>query len=163
MPDNGSTAGRAWQMAKVVAKLAIAAVGLYFTVSYNRVNSDLQRVQVQTSLIPLLTSADSDQRRLALALARRMDERFAAQGASLLVMRDPSPVVRQSATAVLRSLAEGAPSRAREIAEEGLTRASILEELQRKHLLEELQDASGYAGAQSVEGTRSAIRLYQGV
>jgi hypothetical protein len=163
MPDTGFTAEHVWQVAQLFAKLAIAAVGLYFTVSYNRVNSDLQRVQVQTSLIPLLTSADGNQRQLALALARRMDERFAAQGASLLVVRDPSPEVRQSADAVLNSLAQGAPSSARETAREGLSRARIMEELRRKHLIEKLQEASGYLGAQSVEATRSAISRYLSV
>jgi len=161
--DNGSTAGRAWRVAHVLAQLAIAAVGLFFTVSYNRVNSDLQRVQVQTSLIPLLTSADPNQRQLALALARRMNEQFAAQAASLLAVQDRSPEVRLSAAAELNSLAQGAPGGAREIAREGLNRARILEELRRKHLLEKLREASGYLGAQSVAGTGSAISLYLSV
>ncbi len=141
-----------------IYKVILPAVGLLFTIvfgfseKYNRdatlkltaSNIELAKSKVKVSLIPLLTSSDSDQKAIALMLAKELDKEFAAKVGRVLAKADPDENVRGVARNTLESLSSSSNENISELALQGISQAEIVNELRTKNLLQDLKDAQNY-------------------
>ncbi|HPT28971.1 MAG TPA: hypothetical protein PLZ95_21300 [Bryobacteraceae bacterium] len=190
MPTEPEALGKRWQQAKICAELSIAFVGLIFTIVYgyqalvhNHLSWKMQRLQTVATWIPLLTSDRPEIRGLARGFIVKLEKDFAleilpiiavsepvselriqaATQLSAIAVSDSDVTARSKASVGLKSIAQDASGDAQKVAQKGVALIGLRAELERQKLFTQLQDAHAYAGARSMDGTRTAVNLYRDV
>ena len=160
-----------------LSKAILPWVGLIFTVvfgfseKYNRdakleltaSNIELAKSKLKVSLIPLLTSSDSDQKAIALMLAKELDEEFATKVGRVLAKIDPDENVRGAARNTLESLTLSSNENISELASQGISQVEIMNELRTKGLLQDLKDAQNFIDGGGPDRYERALDIYQSV
>lgn len=133
------------------------------TLDLTESNIELAESKIKVSLIPFLTSQNSEQRKIALLLASALDPKFAAEVGPVLSKSDPDSTVRVSATNTLFGLLSNPQEDIQELAKEGISQTEIMNELRKKNLLVKLIDAQGYIDGGGPNGIDKALELYHSV
>lgn len=166
-----------WDKFQIGAQVFIALAASAFTVVFGLnqqknadatlqlalANFELARSQVKVSLLPSLSSEDARQRAMSLSLAKALDERFAADVASVLAVSDVNEGVRERARVILGGLSQSERNEVRQKAEKGANQYDIMNELRTRGLLKKLSDARGYIEGGSPGGIEEALKLYHEV
>lgn len=174
---NGKAKIEIWEKIQIVAQVAIALIGLVFTILFGIMqqknadatvqlahsNIELSKSQVQISLLPAFTNDNVCQRVVGLYLAKNLDEEFAVEVSKAIIMSDADEKVREKARLILGIFSQSENDEIKNKAQKGAYQYDLVSELRERGLSKKLEDARLYLDGGDPSGIEKALKIYNDV